>query len=78
MSKVLTFNLDQSDIDIIYKHNHDLNNPGRSAALRSVVREWSSGQQSTRVTIIGRVEDGKIILYQDSTLNQSTPETHPE
>lgn len=41
MATVITFNLEPQDISIIDQHNQSLANPGRSAALRHILREWA-------------------------------------
>lgn len=61
MAIVITFNLEPQDLDIIEQHNRELANPGRSAALRHILREWATSQP-VRVPIIGKIENGRVIL----------------
>lgn len=59
--KNLVATLEQIDFDIIDAHNAELANPGRSAALRHIIREWAESRP-VKVPIVGRIENGRVIL----------------
>ena len=63
VEKIITaaFALRQEDIDIIDQHNQALANPGRSAALRHIIREWASSMP-IRVPKVGKIRDEKVVL----------------
>ncbi len=48
-TKVLTFNLQQTDIDIIGKATSAMTRPNRSEALRKILREWSFFAEQRRL-----------------------------
>ena len=59
--KTYPVTLEQIDIDIVDQHNQELANPGRSAALRHIIREWASRLPVT-VPILGTVKDEKVLF----------------
>jgi len=56
-----SFVLGLTDLSIIDQHNQDLANPGRSAALRHIIREWAS-RNPVAVPIVGIIKDEKVVL----------------
>jgi hypothetical protein len=64
---VTAFSLYPPEIDAIDQHNIELANPGRSAALRHIIREWAEMRR------IKQYRDSAS-SYQDIT--QNTPENH--
>ena len=63
--KKIAFSVHPIDLSIIDAHNAELANPGRSAALRHIIREWAESKP-VRVPVIGHIRDGKVILDEDA------------
>ena len=59
------FSLNTQDLSIIDAHNRELANPGRSAALRHIIREWAESKP-VRVPLIGKIENGKVVMDEKS------------
>ena len=59
--KKIAFSVHPIDLSIIDAHNTELANPGRSAALRHIIREWAESRP-VKVPIVGRIENGRVIL----------------
>ncbi|HOW90812.1 MAG TPA: hypothetical protein PK883_00735 [Anaerolineaceae bacterium] len=62
------FSLNTQDLSIIDQHNAELANPGRSAALRHIIREWArengfTGAVTITPAVVSIPEDGQ---YRDS------------
>ena len=62
--KNLVATLEQIDFDIIDAHNAELANPGRSAALRHIIREWArenglTGAVTVTPAVVSIPEDGE-------------------
>ena len=63
--KNLVATLEQIDFDIIDAHNVEMANPGRSAALRHIIREWAESRP-VKVPIVGRIENGRVVMDEES------------
>ena len=61
--KKLVATLEQIDFDIIDQHNAELANPGRSAALRHIIREWAR-ENGHAVSDRGRIAASVIEAYE--------------
>lgn len=72
---VMAFSLEAEDIEIISRHNTAMANPGFSASLRHILREWAS--LVIRVPVVGKVSgsDSRVTLIQaDGERIDVTPE----
>ena len=63
--KKIAFSLHPIDLSIIDAHNAELANPGRSAALRHIIREWAESRP-VKVPVIGHIRDGKVVMDEES------------
>lgn len=61
--KKIAFSMHKIDLEIIDRHNQVLANPGRSAALRHIIREWAASLPAVRAPRNEVAEDEKVILF---------------
>jgi len=59
--KKIAFSLEPKDVSIIEQHNRELANPGRSAALRHIIREWAAAC-TVKVPVVGRASNGRVLI----------------